>query len=285
MVGGHGAAQADFLRRGVPPGSLRHLALLFSGAAARSLPEAVYAIEAELRRIVASASHEAAHARLQWWRDEIDRCAAGRPSHPLAKALLPLRELPGVDLGLLREMLVGAEYDLAQVTYLTWEELDAYLFRSAGTVQTLVAATLAADRGLYPEERDFARRLGAAVRQAEILFDLDRDLAGGRLYAPLQALESAGIDPQALTRGNDGDAPRAFLAAWRDRVRRELMDLPSALASMDQRSRQRHGLVLAALHASWLDRWRAHAGRSDSRGDIRPLARLWIAWRAAVRAT
>src|SRR5690606_30570381 len=141
---------------GVAPGSLRHFAVLFSGSPDKPLIEAVYAFEAEMRRIVAGASHEAAHAKLQWWRGEIDRLAAGRPSHPVASALLPLRGRRDVDLTLLHEMLVAADLDLARMTYSTWQELDAYLFRSAGIVQTLIAALLAGERGLAPAEREFA---------------------------------------------------------------------------------------------------------------------------------
>jgi phytoene synthase len=258
---------------GVAPGSLRHFAVLFSGSPDRPPIEAVYAFEAELRRIVAGASHEAAHARLQWWRGEIDRLAAGRPDHPLASALLPLRGRRDVDLSLLHEMLVAADLDLARMTYSTWQELDAYLFRSAGTAQTLIAAVLAGERGLAPAEREFARRLGAGVRQSEMLFDLDRDLARGRLYAPTTALESAGIDPQAVARDRRTAASSRFIAEWQDRVRDELGSLSAILAEPALRGAQRHGLVLAALHARWL----------ETRSEPGPFTRLWTAWRTALR--
>jgi hypothetical protein len=61
------------VREAIRPGSPRHLAVLFSGSPQRSLLEAVYAFEAELRRIVASESHEAAGTRTSdcctncWW--------------------------------------------------------------------------------------------------------------------------------------------------------------------------------------------------------------------------
>lgn len=274
---------ADRVREGIRPGSLRFLAALFSGSTDRSSIEAVYAFEAEVRRIVASASHEAAHARLQWWRGELDRLAAGRPDHPLARALLPLRGRPGVDLGLLHEMLVAADLDLTRMTYVSWQELEAYLFRSAGTTQTLIAATLAGDRKLAPEEREFARRLGATVRQTEMLFDLERDLTSGRLYAPLQALEAAGIDPTTF-QANIGDAAvAAFIADWHERVRRELASLPDILGDPSLRSTQRHGLVLAALHARWLDQPPASAVTDGRRPELGPLSRLWTAWRTALR--
>ena len=269
---------------GVAPGSLRHFAVLFSGSPDKPLIEAVYAFEAELRRIVAASSHEAAHARLQWWRGELDRLAAGRTSHPLTGALLPLRGRRDVDLTLLHEMLVAADLDLARMTYATWQELDAYLFRSAGIAQTLIAALLAGERGLAPAEREFARRLGAALRQGEMLFDLDRDLARGRLYAPTAALEAAGVDPQAFAHDRRTATASTFIAGWQERVLGELQSVPAILADPALRGAQRHGLVLAALHARWLEKRPAlGAARDGAPPELGPLNRLWTAWRTALR--
>lgn len=269
---------------GMAPGSLRHFAVLFSGSPEKLLIEALYALEAELRRVVNVTSHEAAHARLQWWRGEIDRLVAGRPSHPLACALSPLRGRRDVDLARLHEMLVAADLDLARMTYATWQELDAYLFRSAGIAQTLVAAVLAGERGLAPAESEFARRLGAASRQCEMLFDLDRDLARGRLYAPTAALEAAGIDPVGFARDRRTAAASGFIAEWQDRVRSELDSLPAIIADPAVRRTQRHGLVLASLHARWLrTRTAASAPSSGPRPELGPFTRLWTAWRAALR--
>lgn len=270
---------ADQVREAVPAGSLRHLAVLFSGSSERPLLEAIYAYDAELRRIVHGSSHEAAHARLQWWRSELDRLAGGRPSHPLARALLPLRGRGETDLTLLHEMLVAADLDLARLTYLSWQELDAYLFRSAGAPQTLIAAVLAGERALAPAEREFARRLGAAVRQERMLREIASDVARGRLYAPLQPLESAGVEPQSFGRSDDV-AGAAFIADWQARVRREIDALPTLLSEAEHRRAQRHGLVLAELHARRMRRW---PGPGGSPRDLGPLTRLWTAWRTAVR--
>ncbi len=277
-------AAANRVREGVPAGSLRHLSVLFSGSPERAAVEAIYAFDAEVRRIVAATSHEAAHARLQWWRGEIDRLAAGRPGHPLAQALLPLRGRPGLDLAQLHEMLVAADLDLARMTYRDWRELDAYLSRAAATTQRLIAATLAVERGVTPAEAEFAHRLGAATRQVEMLFDLERDLARGRMYAPTEALEAVGIDPPAFARDWRSERARPFLADWRARVGRELRALPGVLTEPAQRSAQRHGLVLAALHGRWLDRWTAEISRpATTARELGPLTRLWTAWRTALR--
>jgi len=273
----------DALQRGLPPGSPRHLAVLFAEPAARAPLGALYAFESELRSIVASESHEAAHARLQWWRGELDRLTAGRPSHPIATALASLRGRSGLDLTLLHELLSAADLDLARFTYQDWQELDAYCFRSAGALQVLIAGLLADGRTLSEHEREFAGGLGAAIRQAEILRDLSVDVLRGRLYAPLDALAAAGIDPATMGRPAAAAETARFVAAWRERVRGQLHSLPSTLETHEQRRTQRHGLVLAALHVRLVDRLDGAGSRPGGRLELEPFARLWTAWRTALR--
>jgi hypothetical protein len=67
-------------------------------------------------------------------------------------------------------------------------------------------------------------------------------------------------------------------------VCRELEALPAILAEPALRGAQRQGLVLAALHARWLERrpaFPAHPG--VPRPELGPLTRLWTAWRTALR--
>lgn len=276
-------AVREALQRGLPPGSPRQLAVLFAEPDVRPSLGALYAFEAEIRRIVESASHEAAHARLQWWRGEMDRLAAGRPSHPIATELRSLHGRAGLDLTLLHESLTAADLDLARFTYLRWQDFDAYCFRSAGALQMLIAGVLAKGRKLSDAEREFARRLGIGIRQAEILRDLPLDAAHGRFYAPLDALAAAGIDPASIGSSAPDAASAGFIADWRDRVRGELQSLPALLDTTERRSAQRHGLVLAALHARLVDRLDRAGMRPSVRLDLEPFARLWTAWRTALR--
>lgn len=273
----------EAVQRGLPPGSPRHLAVLFAEPTARAPLSALYAFEGELRRIVSSEAHEAAHARLQWWRGELDRLAAGRPSHPIATALGSLRDRSNLDITLLHELLSAADLDLARFTYQSWQELDAYCFRSAGALQVLIAGLLAHGRDLSEPERQFACGLGTALRQAEILRDLSVDVPRGRLYAPLDALAEAGIDPQSI--GHRATAAQAarFVAAWRARVHGQLQSLPSKLETPGQRRTQRHGLVLAALHVRLIDRLEGAGARPVGRLELEPFALLWTAWRTALR--
>jgi len=109
------------------------------------------------------------------------------------------------------------------------------------------------------------------VRQVEMLRDLRVDIAAGRFYAPLEPLDVAGVGPSDL---KDCASPAAerFLADWTARLGDELAALPGLLADAAERTRQRHGLVLGALH-----------GRLLARTELGPLDRLWTAWRTALR--
>ena len=269
--------------RGAPPGSLRYFAVLFAPADARPVLEALYDFEAEVRTTVDTSSHEAAHARVQWWRGEIDRLVAGRATHPIAIALQPMRARREVDLGLLHESLVAADLDLARMTYHNWQELEAYCVRAAGALQTVAAAVLAGDRPASEDERRFARALGSAQRQAEMIRDVRHDLRRGRLYLPLDLVESAGITPAALQQPAPPAGLDALLAEWRMRVAAALAELPGSLADRTHRAAQRHGLVLGALHARLLEESARRAGSGDARVELGPFARLWTAWRTAVR--
>ncbi|HET9694746.1 MAG TPA: squalene/phytoene synthase family protein [Steroidobacteraceae bacterium] len=273
----------DPLKRGTPPGSLRHFAVMYAPASARPLLEALYAYEAEIADTVASSSHEVAHTRLQWWRGEIDRLLGGDPRHPVTRALQPLRDRAGERVALLHEPLVAADIDLARLTFENARELEAYCFRASGALQLLAAHTSVGDITLPDVEQEFARRLGSAVRRTELLRDLRGHLAAGRLPVPLDALARAGVDPHALRADAMTPAFIAVLTAMRDDLRRQLRELISMLEPAS-RARQRQGLVLAALHGKLLEQIAHGSELARTRAEVPGWTKVWTAWRTALRA-
>lgn len=270
----------DPLQRGTPAGSLRWFAVLYAPPAARPLLEALYAFEAEVRD-TARASHDVAHTRLQWWRGEVDRLLGGRPEHPVTRALLPLRA-DGVDLALLHEVLVAADIDLARLTLDSADELAAYAYRGAGSLQTLAAAASCRPRAPSPAELEFARRLGAAVQGTEALRDLRTDVVAGRIRLPLDQLEQAGIEPARLLDEPMPPGLGALLERRRAELREELLAIGGTL-DRGERADQRQGLVLAALHARLLERIDQRTAVAQTRAELPPWSRLWTAWRTALR--
>jgi phytoene synthase len=268
---------------GVPTGSLEYFAVLFASAVRRNDLRALYTFAAAIRRCSSMVNHDIAHTRLQWWRQELDRCFAGHAQHPLTRTLQTLRPaLDAADLTLLRELTVAADLDLAAFEYATWSQLSAYCFRAAGALQTVIAATLSSPESLSERERAFARRLGAAVRQVEMLRDVARDSSLGRCYVPLEMLAGHGLSIAKWFAGADPQARTALLADWRSRVTSELREAGSDLGPTE-RERQRHGLVLRALHLRLLDAIRVRADETVA-VDVPGWDKLWTAWRSAVGA-
>lgn len=272
---------ANDIPMGAAPGTPRWYAELFSPPGPRAVLVALHAFDAQLETALMSANHDVAHTRIQWWRGEVDRLSAGRPQHPISERLLPLRELPGIDPGLLHERLTAADLDLARMTYVNRQELEAYCFRAQGALQTLMAASRAGQRPLSERERRFARLLGSAVKQSDILRTMSAELRRGRLYAPLDELHSAGIDADTFI-DLDTEAQRLFLQAWRERLLHNLAALPEAL-TREERATQRAGLVLAALHQQRLQWMGRHPPSHWEMMTVPPLRHLWTAWRTAVR--
>jgi len=183
------------------PGSRRHLAVLSPDRRPReALGPRCNAYEAELQRVVAASPTRRRIARLQWWRGELDRLAAGRPrtrspARCTARAGTGARGEPAARSARRRR-------PRPRPLHLPdWNELEAYCCRAGGALQTLIAATLSGVRPLSGKEREFARRLGSALRQAEMLQRLPLDAGRGHLYAPLDVLHDLGIDPASLGRG------------------------------------------------------------------------------------
>jgi phytoene synthase len=116
-----------------------------------------------------------------------------------------------------------------------------------------------------------------------MLRDLAQDLQRGLLYVPLDALTEAGLDPRRVAQQPADPAFLRVLAEWRTRLAAELAALRGLLDGQE-RVRQRHGLVLAALHQRLLSGI-ARSGAVDAeRVEVPPFARLWTAWRAAIRS-
>ena len=268
------------LAHGIPPGSLRHFAVLYSGLRDKAPLAAVYAFEQEIADTVLTPNHEVAHTRLQWWRAEVDRLLHNQPLHPVTRALAPLRATG--DLSLLHEALVAADMDVARVTLNNTGELEAYCFRASGSLQILTAQASAGSRNLSEGERKFARTLGAAVRQTEMLRDLRLDISQGRLHVPLEQLERAGVDPFAVRAETTAADFFSVLHAWRNEVRERLLTLP-VLLTKPECTTQRQGLILAALYVQLLESIRHDGELARTRAEVPHWTRLWTAWRTALR--
>jgi 15-cis-phytoene synthase len=272
------ALDDSLVNRAAPPGSMRYFSLLYAPDDRRERLLALYVIDAEIRESAQSANHDVAHTRLQWWRGEIDRLANGSPQHP-ATRLLNDSAVERASFAKLHEALAAADMDLARMTYSNMRELRAYSSRSGGAIQELMAAQLVAPLPLDEAVRATANRIGIGVRQSEMLRDLRQDAYGGRVYLPQDRLTGHNVTLEDL-RGREVAKPlKAALREFKDAVQEELQ---SALASAPPPLRPL--AVLAALHRRLLDRIAAQDYNvAESRIELGPIEKPWVAWRTARR--
>jgi phytoene synthase len=152
-----------------PPRALaERLALVFTPAAQRAplaaLAEVAHEIRASARTGI---DHGVAHARLEWWRGEIERLAAGTPRHPATRRLHAAAG-PGPAYARLAETLAAAELTLVGYAPDGEAELLAHLDRTHGALETLAAELAAgrADPALATHARALGRGLGLAAAVA-----------------------------------------------------------------------------------------------------------------------
>jgi phytoene synthase len=283
--------------------SARYFALLYSPVPQRLALDALFGIEREISESLRPGlDHHVAHSRLQWWREECERAAAGRPVHPLTRALVdavtavssstsgstsPARApaAPLSQLGGLCGLVDVAVWDLAGATFETRRELTAYCERWSAAMIEPFAPRNAPDTAATPDTRiGNWSTLGAAMREIEMLSHLAREAHYGRLRVPLDELESAKADPGVLAKPPWPAAVVELLRArhesLRDEITRALSDVDGA-----QQPGLRGLLVWAGLVRRSSQRTedalpdRLRLGRFDAVADA------WLAWRVARRAT
>lgn len=266
---------------GRPEGSAtRALAWVYAPPNQRPLLGALCAIEAEVgASLKPGLDHHIAHLRLEWWRAECARTAAGAPTHPLTRAVV--EHLGGRDpaaLAGLAGLVDAAVWDLAAATFETRRELSGYCERWAGAILVPLARFAAPEVGSAP-----VRALGAALREGELLVRLAPEARAGRLRLPLDELAAAAVDP---TRLGEPPWPPALGALLRARHAQLRAQLAAAVAAVPRAAQAPLSPLLV---------WAALASAASRRGERRlPEALLgsddpalldgWRAWRAAHRA-
>ena len=270
------ALDDSMVNRAAPPGSMRYFSLLYAPDDRRDQLLALYVIDAEIRESAQSANHDVAHTRLQWWRGEIERLVNGSPQHP-ATRLLNDSGVERASFGKLHEAAAAADMDLARMTYANLRELRAYASRSGGAIQELMAAQLVAPSPLDETARATANRLGIGVRQSEMLRDLRLDAYDGRVYLPQDRLTAHNVTLEDLRNREVPSHAKAALREFKDAVQDELK---MALAAVSAPLRPL--AVLAALHRRLLDRIAArNYDVAQSRIELGPIEKPWVAWRTA----
>src|SRR6266705_4737391 len=121
--------------------------------------------------------------RLAAWRERLRSAIPGEPA--LAHEVRCLIDKYSLSIEMLEEIISGVEMDLSISQYATFEELRVYCYRVASVVG-LVSIEIFGYRN--PACKKYALQLGLALQMTNIIRDVDKDLANGRIYLPHEDL-------------------------------------------------------------------------------------------------
>jgi len=214
---------------------------------------------------VDEAPAENSEAEVRRWREEVARCFdGGQPQTPQGRALQPLIAQFNLPRSAFEALIEGVEMDLHGRRYETFEELYEYCIRVASAVGLMCVQIFGCQD---PGSRQYAIDLGVALQLTNILRDVPKDLALGRVYLPLQDLARFGVSEgdlgaEAMHAGHGVRSPhvKALLAFEAERARQYYARADAALPRPDAR-RLIAARIMGNIYRGILDR--IERGRYD----------------------
>jgi 15-cis-phytoene synthase len=263
-------------------GSSFYYSFLFLPPERRRAITALYAFCREVDDAVdESLDPQLAAAKLAWWRIEVGNLFAGRPQHPVTKALDPFKEKFGIDAGRLNEIMDGMEMDLTQTRYLDWPGLERYCYRVAGVVG-LIAAAIFGYRD--PRTLEYARHLGTAFQLTNIIRDVGEDARKNRIYLPMDDMKRFDVPAADILQARQTENFRQLMSFEADRAREHYEKALQSLPDADRRA-QRPGLIMAGIYRALLEEIAAEGFQVlATRTSLTPLRKFWIAWKTWLTA-
>ena len=155
------------------------------------------------------------------WEQQLESIFAGYPIDDTDVALVDTIQRYPMSIQPFRDMIAGQRMDLIQNRYQTFEDLELYCYRVAGTVGLMSNAVLGIglDANGVPWERNKpiyvptseAISLGLAMQLTNILRDVGEDIQRDRIYLPLDDLHAFDYTEADLIAGVIDDRWRAIM--------------------------------------------------------------------------
>lgn len=259
-----------------PPGSSSHYAFLFVPPAQRAAIHTFLAFCKEMRAISTEFSDpQLAQTKLAWWQAEVSSAWRGQPSHPLMRALAPLRERFGIEETYLQSVMQGGHMDLTQNRFLDFAALQTYCQHVAGSAAQVCARILSADPAAG---HAYAKPLGVALHLTQLIQQVGRDAQRGRIYLPVNELQQFDVKAHEILQRVPSERFSCLMAFQVDRARRLIGEALESLPANERRA-QKPALILARMTRSLLTEIE-QSGYAvlHQRIALTPLHKFWLAW-------
>jgi len=179
---------------------------------------------------------------LDLWEAQLESVFAGQPIDDPDVALVDTLQRFPMDIQPFRDMIAGQRMDLYRSRYETFEELDLYCYRVAGTVGLMSSAVLGFDTSYrtapweaenicIPQEEAIA--LGIANQLTNILRDVGEDVHRGRVYLPLEDLERFNYTEEDLFNGVNDERWRNLMRFEIQRARKYYKDAERGIRALN----------------------------------------------------
>ena len=192
----------------------------------------------------------------------------------LQRAVVEMRGKHGIPRAWLAALAEGCIEDLEPRRYRTWEELDGYIWKVAGSVGLVSARLFGA---VDPAVDVYAETLGRALQVTNILRDVREDWEnGGRVYVPMEEMERCGLAAEDFAEFPQGGAFAEMMERVADRADEAFRKAAGILPAGDRKALL-PARIMADIYQDLLRRMRADGFRVFQRRYRVPLWRkLWI---------
>lgn len=227
---------------------------------------------------------------LDHWERRLEAVFVGRPQDHYDVALVDTLERFPLDIEPFRDMIAGQRMDLYRSRYQTFDELQLYCYRVAGTVGLMSTTVMGRDQtpSTTPWEQpkindpiDKAIALGIANQLTNILRDVGEDASRGRIYLPIEDLARFNYTEADLLKGVVDDRWRALMAFQIQRARKFYALAESGIGALSEDARwpvwsalMLYSQILNAIERNDYDNFRQRAYVSKPR----KIVALPIAW-------
>lgn len=185
---------------------------------------------------------------LDQWEHQLESIFAGNPIDDPDVALVDTLQRFPVEIQPFRDMIAGQRMDLYRSRYQTFEELNLYCYRVAGTVGLMTTPVMGIDTtsrtapwDLYspakadPTEQAIA--LGIANQLTNILRDVGEDARRGRIYIPLDELALFNYTEADLVNGVVDDRWRELMRFQIQRARKFFAEAERGINALSRDAR------------------------------------------------
>jgi 15-cis-phytoene synthase len=169
-------------------------------------------------------------ATLDRWESHLESLFEGSPQDDVDVAMVDTLDQFPLDIQPFRDMIEGQRMDLYRSRYETFDELELYCYRVAGTVGLMSTTVMGVDTQQYtapwhpkegsPDPAKEAIALGIANQLTNILRDVGEDARRGRIYLPLEDLALFHYSEEDLMRGVIDDRWRSLMQFQIQRARK-----------------------------------------------------------------